>query len=72
MTSDRVHGVERESRAADVASRKARLSLRVWGFPRIIDRAQFAPDIFSSDVYLVNWPMIGSMEGDRHSGSEVP
>jgi len=41
-----------------------------WAFHRIINRALFASDIFSIDVYLVNWPMIGSMEGDLHSYTE--
>lgn len=36
----------------------------LWAFRRIIDRAQFAPGFFRSDVCLVNWPMIDYMEGD--------
>jgi hypothetical protein len=36
----------------------------LWAFRRIIDRAQFAPGTYASDVCLVNWPMIDYMEGD--------
>lgn len=36
----------------------------LWAFRRIIDRAQFAPGAYRSDVCLVNWPMIDYMEGD--------
>jgi hypothetical protein len=36
----------------------------LWAFRRIIDRAQFAPGAYASDVCLVNWPMIDYMEGD--------
>ncbi len=36
----------------------------LWAFRRIIDRAQFAPGTYRSDVCLVNWPMIDYMEGD--------
>lgn len=36
----------------------------LWAFRRIIDRAQFLPGAYASDVCLVNWPMIDYMEGD--------
>lgn len=36
----------------------------LWAFRRIIDRAQFQPGAYASDVCLVNWPMIDYMEGD--------
>ncbi len=36
----------------------------LWAFRRIIDRAQFEPGAYGSDVCLVNWPMIDYMEGD--------
>jgi hypothetical protein len=39
----------------------------LWAFRRIIDRAQFEPDFYRSDVCLVNWPMIDYMEGDLHT-----
>jgi hypothetical protein len=35
----------------------------LWAFRRIIDRAQFAPGAYASDVCLVNWPMSDYMEG---------
>ncbi len=36
----------------------------LWAFRRIIDRAQFQPGAYASDVCLVNWPMIDYLEGD--------
>ncbi|MBL9212689.1 MAG: FAD-dependent oxidoreductase [Opitutaceae bacterium] len=36
----------------------------LWAFRRIIDRAQFAPGAYASDLCLVNWPMIDYLEGD--------
>ena len=39
----------------------------LWAFRRIIDRAQFLPGAYISDVCLVNWPMIDYLEGDLHS-----
>lgn len=36
----------------------------LWAFRRIIDRAQFEPGAYASDVCLVNWPMIDYLEGD--------
>ncbi len=36
----------------------------LWAFRRIIDRTQFTPGFFPSDICLVNWPMIDYMEGD--------
>jgi hypothetical protein len=29
----------------------------LWGYRRVIDRAQYAPNAFESDVTLVNWPL---------------
>ncbi len=43
----------------------------LWAFRRIIDRAQFEPGFFRSDVCLVNWPMIDYMEGDLHTCTEA-
>jgi hypothetical protein len=43
----------------------------LWAFRRIIDRAQFEPEFFRSDVCLVNWPMIDYMEGDLHTCTEA-
>jgi hypothetical protein len=43
----------------------------LWAFRRIIDRAQFTPGFYRSDVCLVNWPMIDYMEGDLQTCSEV-
>jgi hypothetical protein len=36
----------------------------LWAYRRIIDRAQFEPGTYSSDLCLVNWPMIDYLEGD--------
>jgi len=36
----------------------------LWAFRRIIDRTQFAPGAYASDLCLVNWPMIDYLEGD--------
>jgi hypothetical protein len=36
----------------------------LWAFRRIIDRDQFAPGAYASDLCLVNWPMIDYLEGD--------
>lgn len=43
----------------------------LWAFRRIIDRAQFTPGAYRSDVCLVNWPMIDYMEGDLLTCSEA-
>ena len=43
----------------------------LWAFRRIIDRAQFAPGTYRSDVCLVNWPMIDYMEGDLLTCSDA-
>ncbi|MCX6951539.1 MAG: FAD-dependent oxidoreductase [Verrucomicrobia bacterium] len=43
----------------------------LWAFRRIIDRAQFEPGFYRSDVCLVNWPMIDYMEGDLHTCDET-
>jgi hypothetical protein len=36
----------------------------LWTYRRIIDRANFMPGFFPSDVCLVNWPLIDYLEGD--------
>jgi hypothetical protein len=43
----------------------------LWAFRRIIDRAQFSPGAYRSDVCLVNWPMIDYMEGDLLTCSDA-
>ena len=43
----------------------------LWAFRRIIDRTQFEPGFYRSDVCLVNWPMIDYMEGDLHTCTEA-
>lgn len=43
----------------------------LWAFRRIIDRSQFEPGFFRSDVCLVNWPMIDYMEGHLLTGDEA-
>lgn len=43
----------------------------LWAFRRIIDRSQFEPGFFRSDVCLVNWPMIDYLEGDLLSATET-
>ena len=43
----------------------------LWAFRRIIDRAQFEPGFYPSDICLVNWPMIDYMEGDLLTCSEA-
>ncbi|MDO8542445.1 MAG: FAD-dependent oxidoreductase [Opitutaceae bacterium] len=43
----------------------------LWAFRRIIDRSQFTPGAYASDVCLVNWPMIDYLEGDLLTGGEV-
>lgn len=35
----------------------------LWKFRRIIDRENFAPGAFDSDVVIVNWPMIDYVDG---------
>jgi len=35
----------------------------LWTFRRIIDRAQFAPGFYPSDIVLVNWPQIDYILG---------
>jgi hypothetical protein len=41
----------------------------LWTFRRIIDRSQFEPGFFKSDLCLVNWPMIDYLEGDLLHGT---
>jgi len=41
----------------------------LWAFRRIIDRSQFEPGFYPSDVCLVNWPMIDYLEGDLLTGN---
>ena len=36
----------------------------LWSYRRLIDRSQFEAGAYSSDVCLVNWPMIDYLEGD--------
>ena len=36
----------------------------LWSYRRLIDRSQFAPGTYKSDICLVNWPMIDYLEGD--------
>ena len=43
----------------------------LWAFRRIIDRSQFEPGTYSSDLCLVNWPMIDYLEGDLLGTSET-
>ncbi len=43
----------------------------LWAFRRIIDREQFEPGFYSSDLCLVNWPMIDYLEGDLLGDSET-
>jgi hypothetical protein len=43
----------------------------LWSFRRIIDRSQFDPGFYPSDVCLVNWPMIDYLEGDLLGDSEA-
>jgi hypothetical protein len=43
----------------------------LWAFRRIIDRSQFLPGAYPSDVCLVNWPMIDYMEGDLLTCDDV-
>jgi len=42
----------------------------LWAFRRILDRSQFTPGFFPSDVCLVNWPMIDYMEGNLLTSSD--
>ncbi len=42
----------------------------LWAFRRIIDREQFEPGAYTSDICLVNWPMIDYMEGDLLTADE--
>jgi len=35
----------------------------LWSYRRIIDRRQFAPGFFTSDVVAVNWPMVDYLDG---------
>jgi len=43
----------------------------LWAYRRIIDRSQFQPGFYRSDLCLVNWPMIDYLEGDLLPGSAV-
>lgn len=36
----------------------------LWTYRRLIDRANFAPGTFASDICLVNWPLIDYLDGD--------
>lgn len=41
----------------------------LWTYRRLIDRTNFAPGHFPSDICLVNWPMIDYLEGDLCSAT---
>ncbi|MBL8178583.1 MAG: FAD-dependent oxidoreductase [Bryobacterales bacterium] len=41
----------------------------LWTYRRLIDRSNFAPGHFQSDICLVNWPMIDYLEGDLCSAT---
>jgi hypothetical protein len=41
----------------------------LWAYRRIIDRSQFEPGFYRSDLCLVNWPMIDFLEGDLLAGT---
>lgn len=43
----------------------------LWSFRRIIDRDQFLPGAYASDLCLVNWPMIDYMEGDLLTATDA-
>jgi hypothetical protein len=43
----------------------------LWAFRRIIDRAQFAPGAYASDLCLVNWPMLDYLDGDLLTGDDA-
>ncbi len=36
----------------------------LWSYRRIIDRAQFRPGAYASDIVVVNWPMIDYLPGN--------
>ncbi len=42
----------------------------LWAFRRILDREQFIPGAFPSDLCLVNWPMIDYMDGNLLTADE--
>lgn len=42
----------------------------LWAFRRMVDRGQFEPGFFRSDLCLVNWPMLDYLEGNLLTGSE--
>ncbi len=35
----------------------------LWSYRRIVDRKNFAPGFFASDLVVVNWPMVDYLEG---------
>lgn len=43
----------------------------LWSYRRIIDRDQFVPECYRSDICLVNWPMIDYLEGDLLTDSDA-
>jgi len=43
----------------------------LWAFRRIVDRAQFEPGFFASDLCLVNWPMVDYLGGNLLTVNEA-
>jgi hypothetical protein len=43
----------------------------LWSYRRILDRAQFAPGAYASDIVIVNWPMIDYLRGSLLSCSSA-
>ncbi|MBL8218395.1 MAG: FAD-dependent oxidoreductase [Bryobacterales bacterium] len=41
----------------------------LWTYRRLIDRTNFTPGHFTSDICLVNWPMIDYLEGELCSAT---
>jgi hypothetical protein len=41
----------------------------LWSYRRLRDRSLFQPEFFSSDVCLVNWPLIDYLDGDLCTAS---
>ena len=63
--------MERMTYRFDPHREKPGLFAGLWAFRRIVDRAQFEPGAYASDVCLVNWPMIDYLEGDLLTGGAV-
>ncbi len=43
---------------------EARAFAGLWSYRRLIDRSNFTPGFFASDICLVNWPLIDYLDGD--------